>query len=160
MCVRALHPCSVPKNTPDARSTWAIFGLAKAATCHTGDAHTVCSGRLSALFLVSCLDFRLKQEASKQANKQTPPTRSPQFCTLWVGIAKRLQESGDVSPSHTFCNKLQLPKPRTPTAFYLGNLRGIAGKKPKRPLFPRSSNPQRKSRNNSLRSYGSPCTSA
>lgn len=139
-CPLALHPCRVSKNAPDAQSTGAIFGLVKAVTCHTGDTHAACSGRLSALFLLSCLDFRLKQEA----NKQNKP-RIPTLCTLRVGGAKCLQESRDASPSHTFCKKLQLQNSRNPAAFYLGNLRGRAGKKPKPPLFPRSSHPQRKS---------------
>lgn len=50
--------------------------------------------------------------------------------------------------------------PRTPDAFYLGSLRGIADKKPKWPLFPRSSNLQRKGSNYSLQSCGSPRAAA
>lgn len=52
------------------------------------------------------------------------------------------------------------PKPRAPDAFYLGSLRGIADKKPKWPLLPRSSNLGRKGSNYSLQSCGSPRAAA
>lgn len=52
------------------------------------------------------------------------------------------------------------PKPRTPDAFYIGSLRGIADKKPKWPLFPMSSNLGRKGSNYSLQSCVSPRAAA
>lgn len=74
-----LHLCAVCRHAPDARSAPAIFGLrlATAVTCHTGDTHTAHFGRLSALLLASCLDFRLKQGRKKKKELHTHTYKLP-----------------------------------------------------------------------------------
>lgn len=159
-CLCAQHPCSILKNAPDIQSTPAIFGprLATAVTCHTGDTHTARLGRPSTWFLVSGMDFRLKQEANKQKKPNKP--QIPSLLHIMGGNSKMSARQRRRVPLLHLLQHAATPKLRTPATFYLGNLRGIAGRKPKRPLFPRSSNPQRKSSNDSLQSCGSPRTSA
>lgn len=120
VCRHALHP--FPRTLPMHRAHRLFLESQKAVTRHTADTHTAHFERLSAFFFVSCLDLR------QEGNKPIP--KFLHVCTLWVGIEKRLQEQRCVLYPHLL-QQAAAPKPRTPAGIYIGNLKSIAGKKPK-----------------------------